>query len=145
MAGFFAAAAKTPFSTVVIVTEMTGGYHLLLPAMWVCLISFIISDRQSIYRSQVEGRSFSPAHHGSFVRQILAGIRVSQFLKPQSSVPVLHLDDSLETVINKVEKAGFPALPVLDREGRLAGVVDLEEIHLASQRHISGRGCWQRT
>src|SRR5208337_2633540 len=27
MAGFFAAAAKTPFSTLVIVSEMTGGYH----------------------------------------------------------------------------------------------------------------------
>ncbi len=36
MAGFFAAAAKTPFSTLIIVSEMTGGYHLLLPALWVC-------------------------------------------------------------------------------------------------------------
>ncbi len=31
MAGFFAAAAKTPFSTLVIVSEMTGNYNLLLP------------------------------------------------------------------------------------------------------------------
>ena len=30
MAGFFAAAAKTPFSTLIIVSEMTGGYTLLL-------------------------------------------------------------------------------------------------------------------
>ena len=30
MAGFFAAAAKTPFSTLVIVSEMTGDYRLLL-------------------------------------------------------------------------------------------------------------------
>src|SRR5579883_1149166 len=42
MAGFFAAAAKTPFSTLVIVTEMTGGYGLLLPALWVCAISFLL-------------------------------------------------------------------------------------------------------
>ena len=35
MAGFFAAAAKTPFSTLVIVSEMTGDYNLLLPALWV--------------------------------------------------------------------------------------------------------------
>ena len=38
MAGFFAAAAKTPFSTLIIVSEMTGGYHLLLPSLWVCTL-----------------------------------------------------------------------------------------------------------
>jgi CIC family chloride channel protein len=62
MGGFFAAAAKTPFSTLVIVSEMTGSYQLLLPALWVCVIAFMLSDEQSIYRSQVEDRSKSPAH-----------------------------------------------------------------------------------
>ena len=57
MAGFFAAAAKTPFSTLIIVSELTGGYTLLLPSLWVCTLSFILSDEQSIYASQVEGRS----------------------------------------------------------------------------------------
>ena len=56
MAGFFAAAAKTPFSTLIIVSELTGGYTLLLPSLWVCTLSFILSDKQSIYESQVEGR-----------------------------------------------------------------------------------------
>ena len=36
MAGFFAAAAKTPFSTLVMVSELTGNYNLLLPTLWVC-------------------------------------------------------------------------------------------------------------
>ncbi len=49
MAGFFAAAAKTPFSTLIIVSEITGGYNLLLPALWVCALAFILSDEQSIY------------------------------------------------------------------------------------------------
>ena len=49
MAGFFAAAAKTPFSTLVIVSEMTGNYNLLLPTLWVCAIAFLLSDEQSIY------------------------------------------------------------------------------------------------
>ena len=54
MAGFFAAAAKTPFSTIIIVSEMTGGYRLLLPSLWVCGLSYILSDEQLIYSSQVE-------------------------------------------------------------------------------------------
>ena len=62
MGGFFAAAAKTPFSTLIIVSEMTGSYHLLLPAIWVCVLSFMLSDEHSLFRSQVENRAASPAH-----------------------------------------------------------------------------------
>jgi CIC family chloride channel protein len=62
MAGFFSAAARTPFSTLVIVSEMTGDYHLLLPALWVCVLAFILSDDHLLYRSQVENRAASPAH-----------------------------------------------------------------------------------
>ncbi|HXX94771.1 MAG TPA: chloride channel protein [Planctomycetota bacterium] len=65
MGGFFAAAAKTPFSTLVIVSEMTGSYHLLLPGLWVCIIAFMLSDEHSLFRSQVENRAASPAHRRS--------------------------------------------------------------------------------
>jgi CIC family chloride channel protein len=62
MGAFFAAAAKTPFSTLVIVSEMTGSYHLLLPGLWVCILAFMLSDDHSLFRSQVENRAASPAH-----------------------------------------------------------------------------------
>ena len=62
LAGFFAAAAKTPLSTLVMVSEMTGNYNLLLPALWVCLLSFLLSDQQSIYSEQVVDRLASPVH-----------------------------------------------------------------------------------
>jgi CIC family chloride channel protein len=90
MAGFFAAAAKTPFSTLVIVSEMTGGYNLLLPALWVCALCFLLSDEQSIYSSQIESRALSPAHQGDYVRAVLAGLQVGQFVTPRSEVPVLR-------------------------------------------------------
>ena len=38
MAGFFAACANAPFSTILMVTEMTGDYRLLLPTLWVSTI-----------------------------------------------------------------------------------------------------------
>ncbi len=56
MAGFFAAAAKTPFSTLIIVSEMTGDYKLLLPALWVCTIAFLVSDEEPLYQAQVKSR-----------------------------------------------------------------------------------------
>jgi CIC family chloride channel protein len=133
MAGFFAAAAKTPFSTLVIVSEMTGNYNLLLPTLWVCTIAFLLSDEQSIYRAQVESRSRSPAHQGDYVRAVLAGLRVSQFLKPGLEVPALHPGDRLPEVIARLSGSPYLALPVTDADGRLLGVVSLEEVHLAAQ------------
>jgi hypothetical protein len=70
MAGFFAAAAKTPFSTLVIVSEMTGNYSLLLPTLWVCTLAFLLSDEQSIYSSQILSRSLSPAQDTSTPNKI---------------------------------------------------------------------------
>jgi CIC family chloride channel protein len=138
MAGFFAAAAKTPFSTLIIVSEMTGGYALLLPSLWVCTLSFILSDEQSIYSSQVEGRANSPAHRGSYVRQILANVRVRQFLTCDQPTPTLQPGDPLGTVLDRFAQASSPVLPVIDDKHRLLGVVDLEEVHLASQAPALG-------
>ncbi len=132
MAGFFAAAAKTPFSTLVIVSEMTGDYRLILPALWICTISYLVSDEQSLYRSQIARRSLSPAHQGSYVREVLTGLRVRQFLKPDGPVPMLRPGDALATVIERMAESPFTVLPVVDKDKRLLGVVNLEEVHRAS-------------
>jgi CIC family chloride channel protein len=133
MAGFFAAAAKTPFSTLVIVSEMTGGYQLLLPTLWVCAIAFLLSDEQSIYSSQVESRSRSSAHQGDYVRAVLQGLRVGQFLTPQQEVPALRPGDRLSAVLDRLSGTSWHALPVTDEAGHLLGVVSLEEVVLATR------------
>ncbi len=132
MAGFFAAAAKTPFSTLIIVSELTGGYSLLLPSLWVCTLSFILSDEESIYSSQVTSRSRSPAHQGSYVREVLAEVRISEFFSPQRSTAWLHPDDSLDMVLERLTGSPYEVLPVVDPQGRLRGVIGLEEVHPAS-------------
>ena len=132
MAGFFAAAAKTPFSTLIIVSEMTGGYHLLLPALWVCVLAFLLSDEKSIYSKQVESRSRSPAHQGSFVREVLQAVYVRQFLVREQVFQVVHPGDSLAAVLDRLDESHYTALPVVDAENRLLGVIDLEEAHQAA-------------
>lgn len=131
MAGFFSAAAKTPFSTLVIVSEMTGGYSLLLPSLWVCTLSYILSDEQSLYSSQVEGRSRSPAHQGSYIREVLAGVSIREFLPARQAVAVLGSGDSLDTIICRLDADPYAILPVVDAQERLRGVISLEETHMA--------------
>ncbi len=137
MAGFFAAAAKTPFSTIVIVSEMTGSYHLLLPSLWVCAIAFWLSDEQSLYSSQVSSWALSPAHQGSYVRAVLAGIQVQQFVKIDPPPPALRPDQPLRAVLEQFDRTGHSVLPVVDEERRLLGVVNLEEVHMASRGTFS--------
>ena len=133
MAGFFAAAAKTPFSTLIMVTEMTGGYDLLLPSLWVCTLSFILSDKQSIYASQVESRSLSPAHQGTFVRQVLAQVPRKRFPYTRSVYAGTAPPRFLGHGHRAAQRHPQSVLPVADGDNRLLGVVSLEEVYLASQ------------
>jgi CIC family chloride channel protein len=76
MAGFFAAAANTPISTIIMVSELTGNYELLMPSMWVCTLSFLVARKWSIYQSQVPGRIYSQAHFGEYAHNIFRTITV---------------------------------------------------------------------
>jgi CBS domain-containing protein len=53
-------------------------------------------------------------------------------------IPSVLPQDSVATVLARLETAMHPVLPVADHENRLLGVVNLEEIHLASRPGLSG-------
>jgi chloride channel protein, CIC family len=70
MAAVFAGAAHVPIATMMMVTEMTGGYTLLVPAALAVMVSYLVQTRlsrrlpiRSIYEAQVRSRADSPAHH----------------------------------------------------------------------------------
>ncbi len=70
MAAVFAGAAHVPIATMMMVTEMTGGYTLLVPATLAVILSYLVQRRlsrhvkfRSMYEAQVESSADSPAHH----------------------------------------------------------------------------------
>jgi CIC family chloride channel protein len=77
MIAFFAAAAKAPISTIIMISEMTGGYGLLGPAMFAVVTAFIISGKLTIFPAQVDSRLDSPFHADEFepivLRRVKAG------------------------------------------------------------------------
>lgn len=138
MAGFFAAAAKTPFSTLVIVSEMTGGYNLLLPTLWVCTLAFLLSDEQSIYQSQVESRSRSPAHQAEFVRGMLGDLTVGRFLRNLQELQLVALNERLDSIRQRMSADPQGILPVVDATGRLLGMIGVEEVFIALRMDDDG-------
>ena len=70
MASVFAGAARVHIATLLMMTEMTGGYQLLAPAALSVMISYFfqvtLSNRlkyKSLYEAQVPTRDDSPAHY----------------------------------------------------------------------------------
>lgn len=80
MAAVFGSAARVPVATMLMVTEMAGGYHLLVPAGLAVMIAYLLQSRissalkyRSLYEAQVPTRNDSPAH---YLEQIQLGLNL---------------------------------------------------------------------
>ncbi|MGH7690114.1 MAG: chloride channel protein, partial [Gemmatimonadaceae bacterium] len=97
MAAVFAGAAHLPVATLFMVSEMTGGYALLVPAGLAVMISYLVQTRlssrlkyRSIYEAQVPNRGESPAHRRQQLQTALRVLR-RQGLPDLSTIGELDL------------------------------------------------------
>lgn len=130
MAGFFSGIAKTPISTLVMVSEMTGSYALLLPALWVCVATFALSRRWNLYSEQVEGRIASPAHRDQLAVDVLDGVKVRDVQDPNAAVRTLRPGDSLDHLLDVAAQCEQSTFPVVDERGRLSGLISMDDLRL---------------
>lgn len=129
MAGFLAACYKVPIAGLLMVTEMTGSYELLLPAMWVCAMCYLFSGKRSVVPSQVASPIDSPAHRGHFFSDILAGIRVEKVFDPDREVRTLQPHSSIDEAKTLVTETNQNVYPVVDAEsGRPTGLFTLDDL-----------------
>jgi CIC family chloride channel protein len=126
MAGFFAAAANTPLSTIIMVSELTGGYSLLVPSMWVSFIAFLLLRRSTLYPNQVARREDSPAHLGEMMTEVLARMTVAEALDAaeRGPPPQVHPETPLQHLRELFADTGRLGFPVVDDDGQLLGTVD---------------------
>ncbi len=127
MCGFFAGAAKTPISTIVMVTEMTGSYQLLLPAMWVCGLTFLLSRRFALYQKQVSHRAESPAHAGEYQVALLEKMTVADVFEPGELAPV-PIATSLREIVRLLVHSREDYFHVVDEQGRFVGVFSANDV-----------------
>jgi CIC family chloride channel protein len=131
MAGFFAGVAKTPVSSLIMVSEMTTGYGLLAPLMLTTAVGYLLVPRRlSIYENQVESRVDSPAHEGDYVVDLLERIRVREAMPKIEKLAVLRLDAPLSEILDTVADSKRHVFPVLDAQGELRGVILFDDIRL---------------
>lgn len=127
MGGFFAGVGKVPVSSLIMVSEMTGGYGLLVPMMLVSSITYLITGRHSIFEKQYPGRMDSPAHFGDFAIDILEKIPVKGAIKKRDIV-VFPENIQLKEILERLTDSHQYTFPVKNRDGRISGMITLETL-----------------
>jgi len=129
MAGFFAGIAHAPFSTIVMVSEMTGDYRLLLPSMWVSMICFLLCRRWTLYVKQVPSRLESQALSGDFIVDVLGGVRVEDvYRKTSGDLCTFHPSARLEQIVHEIAETRQNYFPVFDGERRMVGIFSESDV-----------------
>ena len=128
MAGFFTAVSNTPISTIIFVSEMTNSYHLLLPSLLVCSVSYLASKRWTIYERQVKSRIDSPAHAGDFFVDVLQAIRVKDLMPVVRKVRLIPENMSFRDFKTYFSATKQHYFPVMDENGRLCGIFSSTDI-----------------
>jgi len=126
MAGFLSGLAKTPLSAIIMVSELTGNYQLIVPAMWVSTLTFLSLRKVKFYKSQMQFRSDSPIHKNEYFLMILQEIKVKDIMKKDPIV--IKEDMKFDDIIHFIPTTKHNSFPVVDNENRLVGVLRFEEI-----------------
>jgi CIC family chloride channel protein len=120
MAALFAGAARVPIATMLMVTEMTGGYQLLVPAALAVTLSYLVESAlsqrfkyASLYEAQVPSPAYSPAHHAEHLQ---VAFRLLREHRAAALKQVGHLD--LRTLLES-------GLPVELRDGKQLTIATL--------------------
>lgn len=126
MIAFFAAAAKAPISTIIMISEMTGGYGLLGPAMFAVVTAFILSGKRTIFPAQVHSRLESPFHADEFEPIVLRRVTAADVM---IHLPVyINSSAALVDAMNLMGDYGLASLPVVE-QNKLSGRITLLAIH----------------
>lgn len=128
MIALFGAISHAPIAMMIMVTEMTGDFSLLVPAMGAVSVAVLLIGDSTIFREQVQNRSRSPAHRDEYMVEILEDIHVDDVMVPRDRIVAVSPDDSIGSVLRLIDRTLHTGFPVLDREENLVGIIALDDI-----------------
>ncbi len=128
MAGFFAGAAHAPISTIIMVSEMTGDYSLLLPTMFASTVCFVFCRRWKLYQNQVPSRLDSPAHRGDFIVDLLEGIKVEEIYRRNGELIRIPQSMSFDDIVHSMAETQQHYFPVVADDQRMIGIFSSDDV-----------------
>ena len=127
MAGVLTGIFHSPLTAIFLIAEITGGYDLIIPLMIVSALSTAVSKYLSPH-SLDEAKLYQKSGSLAFTKDvhILSQLSLDRFVE-KDFIPV-KLGSTLRSLTDAVSHSRRNIFPVVDEEGKLAGIIALENI-----------------
>jgi CIC family chloride channel protein len=138
MGAVFAAAARAPITAVLIIFELTGDYHVILPLMVAIVLATALANsltQDTIYTLKLRRRGIDidQPQQPNRMAQIQVAEAMDKFPRPLSP------QAPLEAIIARLAAERSDTLPVIDADGHLLGVVAATDAERALRGKESDR------
>jgi len=139
MGAVFAASAHAPITAVIIMFELTGDYRIILPLMLTVVVATLLSQTmlsgESIYTLKLTRRGVR-LERGRDV-DVMQGVNVDEVMRLDVDTvdPNLNLVE-LSEVFSRMRHHG---MPVLDAQGKLAGMITVDDLDRAVEKNLPRR------
>lgn len=127
MAGVMSGVMHAPLMAIFLTAELTGGYNLFLPLLIVSTISYgtiKAFEPYSIYTMRLAQRGELLTHHKD--KAVLTLLKVDSVI--EKDFLSVRPDMSLKEMVDIIARSSRNLFPVLDADGRLQGIVVLDDI-----------------
>ncbi|WP_292390259.1 chloride channel protein [Methanosarcina sp. UBA5] len=127
MGAVFAGTARAPLTAILILFEITRDYNMILPLMFACVLSSVMSNAlypESIFTGGLRRKGFK-IRRGREV-----DIMSSMFVKDAmiTDVQTVSEEKSVEALTALMQISLHVGFPVLDSRGKLSGIVTLSDL-----------------
>ena len=127
MAGVMAGVMKAPLTSIFLIAELSNGYSLFIPLMIVTCVAFVIGyyfEPSSIYTKKLEKTGDIVTHNKD--RSVMVFLQLDELT--DTDFNPMPVDSTLGDAVRTVAQARRNTFPVVDNDGRLRGVVQLDDL-----------------
>lgn len=127
LGGMLSGVLHAPLTAIFLATEISGGYGLFIPLMLSTALSYVIARslmKYSIYTKELAARGELLTHDKD--QSVLTLMSLKDEIETDF-IPV-GAADSLRSLVKIISKSKRNLHPVLDADGKLMGLIDLQDI-----------------
>ena len=124
MAALMAGVMQAPMTAIFLIAEISGGYDLLIPLILTATVAFgtvRVFEKYSIYTKRIAQSGDLLTHDSD--QAVLTLLQTDTLIRDK--YPRVQIDATLREVVEAVTGSDAAVLPVIDRQGRFQGMVDV--------------------
>ncbi|MHC1781132.1 MAG: chloride channel protein [Bacteroidales bacterium] len=127
MAGLMAGVMQAPLTAIFLIAEITGGYVLFMPLIITSIVSFVTIrsfEPYSIYTKRIAKDGELLSHDSD--KTVLTLLKTCDLI--ETDFKPVHMEANLSHLVESVANSKRNIFPVTDKNGKLAGIIYLDDI-----------------